>query len=373
MIANVHIFNVNHGDSIVIELIHEEITRWIVIDSNRVRRNNTDVVPALAFLQSKGVTQIDTVILTHFHGDHYSGLEQILNSFAINRLIIPPVFSEKTTTFNNQIAKIKGKVSDLINRSSDDELGKRAYSLAFILKFIVENEDKIYAAEGPETVLRIQGISEPIGKIYLPLKRIKGQLRQIIEKGDFEIDSFKNMNDASVVMSLEFGSHKLLFGADSTYVQWHEHKRLMARSGVSGLHLNGIKVLHHGSDHNNNEDLYSYLLTTENDKRAYVSANGKSHPDDVFFELVNKFNLKPYCTNLAKQCMGQNVVSISGISKIPREFRSFISGYDIEDLPVGCQGDITIHLDGTTETVYTSLGNACPFRFGETINTRKLI
>jgi hypothetical protein len=139
------------------------------------------------------------------------------------------------------------------------------------------------------------------------------------------------------------------------------------------LSMNGIKVPHHGSNHNNNEELYDYLFGASQGQSAFVSANGKSHPDDDFFELVDRFGLKPYCTNLAKQCMGANVTSISGIRRIPSEFRNFVTAYDIEDLPVGCQGDISVHLDGTSETVYSSLGNACPFRFGATAPIRKLI
>lgn len=42
----------------------------------------------LPFLRSKGITNLDTVILTHHHSDHYGGLLTILKSYKIKRFVL---------------------------------------------------------------------------------------------------------------------------------------------------------------------------------------------------------------------------------------------------------------------------------------------
>lgn len=373
MKINIHIFDVQHGDAIIVEYSYENTSYWVVIDSKYVTRNNKKINPSYEFLKKKQVTKIDAVVITHLHRDHYTGIDDILYGFEIGKIIIPPFLSFKETIFKEQIAKLKQKIEELINRTSDPEIGKQADSLAKIIVYLVKNEDKWVGVTGPESPFRLAFSEAPLGRILLPLPKIKGELRQLIATGDFELDSFANMNDASIVLLLNIGNSAILLGADSTLNQWTEHRRQFNRDGVTCLNANLIKAPHHGSKHNNTKMIYDYLLSSSTDNSVFISANGKTHPHDEMFEIISSLNIKPYCTGLAKQCLAKNVRDISGLAKIPKEFRSFMSNFDIEDLPETCQGDITIEYDGISTTIYSSTGTTCIYRPFDTAPIKQLI
>ncbi|HAT1901396.1 TPA: MBL fold metallo-hydrolase [Legionella pneumophila] len=373
MKANIHFFDVSHGDSIVIEYILEESSHFIVIDCNYSKRVNTRVNPAFEFLKKKNVQNIDAVVLTHLHADHYTGMDEILNEFEVNKILIPPFLSLKSGIFNKEIDKIKAKIIELISRTNDELILKRSYSLANIIHFLSNNEDKIIEANGPENAFRLPFSSEPLGNILLPLPRVKGRLRQMISAGNFELDSFGEMNDASVVLLLNIGKNKIIFGADSTESQWLQHARQLKNDGVICWDSNMLKAPHHGSKHNNTKKLYDYLLTSHSDNYVFISAEGKKHPHDEIFDLIVERNMLPYCTGLARQCLGSNISSIAGLARIPKQFRPMLSSYEIEDLPVACQGDITIEISDISTKIYSSTGNSCIYRLSNPAPVKKLI
>lgn len=47
------------------------------------------------YIESCGVKKIDTIIITHFHGDHIGGLPMILDSFIVNEVLAPEFTIEK--------------------------------------------------------------------------------------------------------------------------------------------------------------------------------------------------------------------------------------------------------------------------------------
>ncbi|STX81283.1 Uncharacterised protein [Legionella busanensis] len=65
MKANIHFFDVKHGDAIVVEYIVMDSSHWIVIDCNHVKRNDKSINPTLEFLRLNKVKKIDAVIITH--------------------------------------------------------------------------------------------------------------------------------------------------------------------------------------------------------------------------------------------------------------------------------------------------------------------
>lgn len=73
---SVWILNAGQGDSIVIRFPDNS---WGVVDSNLAL--NSQVPPALSFLQERGVQKLAFVCLTHPHSDHFSGLGKVLESY----------------------------------------------------------------------------------------------------------------------------------------------------------------------------------------------------------------------------------------------------------------------------------------------------
>src|SRR3989339_883622 len=69
------------GDSI---LIQTPLNKNILIDGGLWYAGEKNIAPVL---KNKNIEKIDTVILTHPHGDHYGGLEYILKNFKVAEVL----------------------------------------------------------------------------------------------------------------------------------------------------------------------------------------------------------------------------------------------------------------------------------------------
>ena len=333
--------------------------RFVVIDSNLVRSGSSYACRALDFLRERGATSVHTVVLTHMHQDHYSGLELILKSFDVERLVIPPMFSANDAVCRRQLDKAKKKLQRQVSLTDDDAIVKPALSLAAILKFIRQNKDKVEEATGRNNVFQIPGASNLELRAHLPLKGIKGQIHAWFENGS-AYDNFPHLNDSSIALSVRYRGHNLLLTGDSTRSQWEEHRRLSKRDGVVCLEADLLKAPHHGSKDNNNDSVYDYLLNPEKRCHVFVSSNGRSHPHDEFFALVAARKIQPHCTNLAIQCTAPNVERFPPMSGIPAAARAFIEHYDVDSAPIPCQGDITLRIDDQGDlTIANSTNRPC--------------
>jgi hypothetical protein len=105
--------------------------------------------------------------------------------------------------------------------------------------------------------------------------------------------------------------------------------------------------------------VYKYFLKdSEGRKNIFISANGVTHPDDIIFDLVNKFNLRPFCTNLANQCLPKNVLHYKPITGIDRVMRDFLI-HHANPLPIPCQGNIDLKISKEGVAINSSTGTPC--------------
>jgi len=359
---NINFFNVGHGDSIVLEsIVDEDQKKYIVIDSCRTGESPNRINPAFEFLKSRNVSVINALVITHFHTDHFTGIEEFLNGFEIKKLFIPPVFSENTTKFNTQIKHFKARAKELYERSDDELIRGKSFSLAHLLVYLSRNWEKVEELKGRENKFRVPDMSEISGWIYLPLPLIKGALRSKIIEGDFDIDNYSEANDHSAAIRIDYENRKVLFGGDSNPARWKEHARQMKRDDVVNLESEFLKVPHHGSKHNNTSEIYKYILDrTETRNIVFVSANGISHPHDEFFKLIEDLNIKPYCTNLSPQCIKQ-IIPLRKKKEIPQHAEAFIQNYTQELKPYPCQGDICLSINSSSYSIKTSSHLPCPY------------
>ncbi len=80
------------------------------------------------FLWAKGITKIDTVILSHSHLDHINGIPSLLERFRVNRVIIPDYWFEHSQSNNGKILVSlifkMGIAIERVNRGDKITLGK---------------------------------------------------------------------------------------------------------------------------------------------------------------------------------------------------------------------------------------------------------
>ncbi len=352
-------FDVGHGDSIVVE--RDNPPHFAVIDCNLNLSRKESEPKAYAYLMQRQVKELDTVVLTHLHKDHFTGLEFFLKNFDVRVFRIPPFLSRNDKVYDGVIKKLSGKIEEEIRRSTDPFVFRPARSLAAILAYVSNNEDKVEEAVGKNNAIKLCGFD---ASISLPLPRIKGQLHAKLLSQGSTSNTFPEMNDASVVVTVEHGGHRVTLAGDSTIDQWAEHERQMDRDRITSLETTVLKVPHHGSRHNNNARLYGYLLKKPIAGRVtIVSANGSTHPHDEYFQLVHQFGLEPYCTSLAEQCRNPNLIRLSGQTQLPPDARPFVDNYKSEGPSIACQGDVTVEIDSNgLKKVSGSTGNVCVYR-----------
>lgn len=363
MEIHIHIFNVLHGDSIVIEFIEDNYSQYIVIDSHILKVGNQTIHPVSLFLKKRKAKKIALLVVTHLHIDHIRGIEEILNTenFEILSMLIPPVFSMNSKVHEEIINKYKEKIKEVLTLSDNNmEVRSPMKSLISLLSFITKNRDIVREAKGLEDILRIKEIPKVNAKIYMPLSKIKGIIHGFILKKNFDLNHFPEMNDSSIVLEFDFLGNKFIFAGDTTENQILEHKRMMNRSGVYDLNADLLKIPHHGSRENNNLETFEYWFGKKlKGKKVFISANGRTHPHEEVLKLINKHNIYPWCTCLSKHCINKEPIDFEKFKTFPKEFRPFLIHYQSESNPIQCQGDIHIKIGSYGIKVSNSTNNPC--------------
>jgi competence protein ComEC len=92
----VNMIDVGQGDSV---LIQTPQNKNILIDAgNAFGKNDAGKKFVLPYLRKKGINQLDAVIITHPHLDHFGGLLSVLQEIP-TKLILEPGFPQKNITY----------------------------------------------------------------------------------------------------------------------------------------------------------------------------------------------------------------------------------------------------------------------------------
>jgi len=353
-----HFFEVGRGDSILVEIVAGE-TYYVLIDSNQLKRNGRYVNPAYDYLKSRGVNKLVAIIISHFHSDHIFGIEKFLDEFEIQQIYIPPILTRRSKVTDEMYDKIIGEIKRTSKGTNDEEILSEMRSLTKLVKFIKTNQNIVLELEGPENTIRLSNFEDRFAFALLPLAKFKGELFTKVLSDEFCLNTFSTQNDTSIAILMEIFGHKIVLAGDSTKKQWMEHRR-QRRKYSNNIKAQFLKVPHHGSKEDNDLDVFEYILTDRFEEcHIFISANGKTHPDDVIFDMINNYNLNPHCTNLAHQCVDDNLSLFLAIPGISLEALSFIYNYDVKGKPTQCQGDITLNINKNEYTIDHSTKLKC--------------
>ncbi|MFH1683870.1 MAG: DNA internalization-related competence protein ComEC/Rec2 [Candidatus Margulisiibacteriota bacterium] len=141
------VLDVGQGDAIFLE---SPSGKKILIDGAERKMGERVIVP---FLQKKGVSRLDMVVLTHPHEDHVGGLPAVLEKIEVDT-VLDPGFDYNSQTYKRFLALIeKNKIKYHLARAGQEvSLGEKIKGLVLYpsLPFVDEN------VNNSSVVLRIQ-------------------------------------------------------------------------------------------------------------------------------------------------------------------------------------------------------------------------
>lgn len=118
----VHYIDVGQGDSI----LAESDGHYMLIDAGE----NDQAGTVISYLKAQGVTKLDYVIGTHPHSDHIGGLDKVIDTFPVDKVILPPV-EHTTKTFEDVLVSIASRGLKITKPTPGDsyDLGDASFTI----------------------------------------------------------------------------------------------------------------------------------------------------------------------------------------------------------------------------------------------------
>ncbi|MGN9163844.1 ComEC/Rec2 family competence protein [Tissierellaceae bacterium HCP3S3_D8] len=229
----VHFIDVGQGDSILVKSGEE----FMLIDGGK----NSAADTVVEYLKSQNVNKIKYVIGTHPHEDHIGGLDDVIDTFDIEKVIMPNI-THNTKTFEDVLDSIMNKGLGITQAKSGDryDLGDAEMTI------LAPNKEK-----------------------------------------------YKDLNDYSVVVRLKYGNTSFMFTGDAEKISEDE----MIEVYGSSLKSDVLKLGHHGSTTSTTKRFLELV-----DPRVAVITVGKDntygHPHREVLERVENAEIKIYRTDL---------------------------------------------------------------------------
>lgn len=221
----VHFIDVGQADSILIKFG----TEAMLIDAG----NNNDADFLVNYIKSQGISILNYAIGTHPHEDHIGGLDAVIASFEVGKIIMPKQNST-TKTFEDVLTAIRNKGLKVTTPKVGDtyNLGEAKWTI------LAPNQEE-----------------------------------------------YNETNNASIVIKLEYGDNSFMFTGDAEELSEQEILSL------GNLQAEVLKVGHHGSSSSTTDE----FLNEVNPTYAVISVglnNSYGHPHEEVLERLNNRNIE---------------------------------------------------------------------------------
>lgn len=229
----VHFIDVGQAESILVKKGNESM----LIDAG----NNSDGELVVDYIKKQNINKLKYVIGTHPHADHIGGLDDVIDTFEVEKIIMPNAVTN-TKTFEDVLDSIKNKGLSITKA----KVGNSYELNGAVFTILAPNQEK-----------------------------------------------YKSLNDYSVVIKLVNGKNSFLFTGDAEELSEKE----ILKNDKGRLKSDVLNVGHHGSITSTSET----FLDAVDPKFAVISAgkdNSYGHPHKEILERLNDKGIEIYRTDL---------------------------------------------------------------------------
>ena len=108
------------------DILAESDGHYMLIDAGE----NDQAGTVISYLKAQGVTKLDYVIGTHPHSDHIGGLDKVIDTFPVDKVILPPV-EHTTKTFEDVLDSIASRGLKITKPTPGDsyDLGDASFTI----------------------------------------------------------------------------------------------------------------------------------------------------------------------------------------------------------------------------------------------------
>ena len=273
--------DVGQGDSIIIEWLDDDKRRVGIIDCKKKGRFN----PVISHIEDGGYEEIEFMIMSHPHSDHYSGFLELFDYIKLKKIVVRR-FGHTFMGIGNQYwgwfevgNSETAELAEIIKRAN---LLKEVEGLIKKFDNILEN----WTIEFPGSI-KLHSISPAHYEL---------NTYQELVKFDSKVNkkqASKAANYLSAVFHITKDTHNVLLTADAerdTFDRIHEENNL----GTSVFSL--CQAAHHGSHNNYSGNFWDNLNTTV-DKNAIFSAGQNDQYNHPHLSTILGFRANGYNIN----------------------------------------------------------------------------
>lgn len=309
--------DVGHGDSIVLSITDSMgLKRAIIVDTPNVIKTKNYII-------ENKIDVVDYIIITHFHKDHYSGINSLIESLVSKGIDVKNVCWEKDKVF-----RVPEEQKDYVMFTTKLLESHLRLGIGCMSKKFDNNQYK-----------------------NLELQNVTDLNVDIIYPNNFAANSVfdSNINNTSTVLRVEYNGFKIILPGDLEGDGWKILKDYIHDENLIKCDI--LKMPHHGDYFNKNiksigtEELIKYT----DPKYAIIStAENKlyNHPDELTVKYLKENNIHVLCTQVTDMCTKTRCEKRDDILK---KLNIDVKKYNKNWVP--CMGDIILEVDNNIRLV----------------------